>query len=105
MKFFEIARLRSYYGALLTERQNDMLRMHYDEDLSLAEIAEEYGVSRQAVADSIAKGEKALRDYDSKLRLIEKDESILEALDSIDKDSQSDDVKNAIAQIRRVLED
>lgn len=105
MKFFEIARLRSYYGALLTERQNDMLRMHYDEDLSLAEIAEEYGVSRQAVADSIAKGEKALRDYDSKLRLIEKDESILEALDSIDKDSQSDDVKNAIAHIRRVLED
>ncbi len=105
MKFFEIARLRSYYGALLTERQNDMLRMHYDEDLSLAEIAEEYGVSRQAVADSIAKGEKALRDYDSKLRLIEKDESILEQLDSIDTDSASKEVKNAIAQIKRILED
>ena len=105
MKFFEIATLRSYYGALLTEKQNDMLRMHYDEDLSLAEIAEIYGVSRQAVADSLAKGEKSLREYDSKLRLIEKDSSILAALETIENDEPSKNTLDAVAQIKRILED
>lgn len=105
MKFFEIATLRSYYGALLTEKQNDMLRMHYDEDLSLAEIAEIYGVSRQAVADSLAKGEKSLREYDSKLRLIEKDSSILAALETIENDEPSKKTLDAVAQIKRILED
>lgn len=104
MKFFEIATLRSYYGDLLTKKQNDMLKMHYDEDLSLAEIAEIYGVSRQAVADSIAKGEKSLRDYDAKLGLIEKDKEIAKTLDGIDIDGQTPEVKGAIAQIRRILE-
>ena len=105
MKFFEIATLRSYYGALLTKKQNDMLRMHYDEDLSLAEIAEEFGVSRQAVADSIAKGEKALREYDQKLDLINKDRKISEALSVIENENDSREIKDAIAQIRRILED
>lgn len=105
MKFFEIATLRSYYGALLTEKQNDMLRMHYDEDLSLAEIAEIYGVSRQAVADSLAKGEKSLREYDLKLRLIEKDSSILAALETIENDAPSKNTLDAVAQIKRILED
>lgn len=105
MKFFEIATLRSYYGALLTEKQNDMLKMHYDEDLSLAEIAEIYGVSRQAVADSLAKGEKSLREYDEKLGLISKDKGILQALESVKTEGQSQDVLDAIAQIKRILED
>jgi len=104
VEFFEIATLRSYYGALLTERQNDMLRMHYDEDLSLAEIAEVYGVSRQAVADSLAKGEKSLVDYDKKLGLIARDKAILSALETIDRNS-SPEVLAAIAEIKRILED
>lgn len=105
MEFFEIATLRSYYGALLTERQNNMLKMHYDEDLSLAEIAEVYGVSRQAVADSLAKGEKSLCDYDQKLGLIAKDKAIIEALNSLDVEGQNPEVLKAIAQIKRILED
>ena len=104
MKFFEIATLRSYYGDLLTEKQNDMLRMHYDEDLSLAEIAEIYGVSRQAVADSLAKGEKSLREYDAKLQLIEKDKRISELLETLENE-QNPKVQYAVAQIKRILED
>lgn len=105
MKFFEIATLRSYYGALLTEKQNDMLKMHYDEDLSLAEIAEIYGVSRQAVADSLAKGEKSLREYDAKLNLINKDKSILKTIEGVETEGQSQDILDAIARIKRILED
>ena len=105
MKFFEIAQLRSYYGALLTEKQNEMLKMHYDEDLSLAEIAEIFGVSRQAVADSLAKGERALHEYDAKLGLLQKDNDIIEALATLETDGQSEEVLGVVAQIKRILED
>ena len=67
MDRFEISDLRSYYGGLLTERQNDMLRMRYDEDLSFGEIAEIMGISRQAVLDGIVKGERHLAEIDSAL--------------------------------------
>lgn len=73
MDRFEISTLRSYYGALLTQRQNDLLVMHYDEDLSFGEIANIVGISRQAVLDGINKGEKHLCEYEQKLRLVEKD--------------------------------
>ena len=53
MNRFEISTLRAYYGALITEKQNEWLRLHYDEDISLGEIAELYSVSRQAVLDGI----------------------------------------------------
>lgn len=66
MDRFEISTLRSYYGALLTQRQNDMLVMHYDEDLSFGEIANIVGISRQAVLDGINKGEKHLCEYEQK---------------------------------------
>lgn len=67
-----IGLLFDYYGALLTTRQQDCIRMHYLEDLSLAEIAEEFGVSRQAVHDILSRAEQTLTEYESKLRLVER---------------------------------
>ena len=52
--------LLDIYGELLTEKQQDILDLYYNENLSLAEIAEEVKVTRQAVRDSIVKGEKKL---------------------------------------------
>ncbi len=103
MDRFEISTLRSYYGALLTDRQNEMLVMHYDEDLSFGEIADISGISRQAVLDGINKGEKHLSLYEEKLRLVEKDKRIHELLDGIKSDDE--DVIAVIAQIKKVLED
>ncbi len=103
MDRFEISTLRSYYGALLTDRQNEMLVMHYDEDLSFGEIADISGISRQAVLDGINKGEKHLSLYEEKLRLVEKDKRIHELLDGIKSDDK--DVIAVIAKIKMVLED
>ncbi len=50
-KVLRIAELYDFYGALLTDKQRRCLEMHYLSDDSLAEIAEEFGVSRQAVHD------------------------------------------------------
>ena len=80
MDRFEIGTLRAYYGALITEKQNEWLRLHYDEDISLGELAEMYSVSRQAVLDGIKRGEKALRDFESKLGLAGRGREVLRLL-------------------------
>ena len=59
-KHVRIGWLLDFYGGLLTGRQRQMLASYYDEDLSLAEIAQEQGVSRQAVHDALRRGEAAL---------------------------------------------
>ena len=55
------------YSAVLTEKQRNVLRMYYDDDLSLGEIAELEGISRQGVRDSIKRGEAVLTELESQL--------------------------------------
>lgn len=62
-----MALLFDFYGPLLTPRQQELMRAYYLEDLSLAEIAGEDGVSRQAVHDLIKRAEAALQEYEEKL--------------------------------------
>ena len=59
-KNVEIGLLLDIYGEILTDKQQNVLDLYYNENLSLAEIAEEVSITRQAVKDSIAKGEKKL---------------------------------------------
>lgn len=105
MDRFEISLLRNYYGALLTQRQNDMLVMHYDEDLSFGEIASICGISRQAVLDGINKGEKHLAEFEEKLHWVEKDKRINSLLDDLTLAIGKDETKQAacVAEIKRIL--
>ena len=66
-KSVEIGTLYAFYGGLLTQRQQDALRLHYEEDLSLGEIAEELGVSRQNVHELITRSVQKLRRYEETL--------------------------------------
>ncbi|MGL4773284.1 MAG: putative DNA-binding protein [Clostridium sp.] len=68
----EIALLMDYYSALLTEKQKSVMEMYYEEDLSLAEIAELNNTSRQAIHDLIKRCYKQLLSYESKLNLLQK---------------------------------
>lgn len=81
MDRYTISNLRAYYGDLLTNKQNEMLRLRYDEDMSLSEIADEFSVSRQAVVDAVKSGEKSLADYENKLRLFEQNTSLGQQID------------------------
>jgi predicted DNA-binding protein YlxM (UPF0122 family) len=62
--------LFDFFGELLTEKQREYFDLHYNEDLSLAEIAELSGVSRQGVWDIIRRAEQTLRDTEEKTGLI-----------------------------------
>ena len=61
MDALEMALLFDYYGGMLTEKQSDCFDMRYNQDLSLGEIAESLGVSRQAVNDNLSRTEALLR--------------------------------------------
>ena len=69
-KNVKISLLNQIYGGMLTEKQRAVLESFYDCDCSLAEIAEEFGISRQAVLDSIKKGEETLLRTEKKLGLL-----------------------------------
>ena len=62
--------LFAFYQPFLTKKQNDYLELYYVDDYSLGEIAEEFGVSRQAVYDNIKRTEKILAAYEAKLGLL-----------------------------------
>ena len=66
-KSVEIGTLCAFYGGLLTQKQQDALRLYYEEDLSLGEIAEELEVSRQNVHELITRSAQKLRKYEAAL--------------------------------------
>ena len=61
-----ISLLLDFYGPLLTDKQRMSLQLHHEDDMSLGEIAEELGVSRQAVHDNLQRARHILNDYESK---------------------------------------
>jgi len=71
-KYRLIADLFDFYAPLLTKKQREFIECYYHHDLSLGEIAEQYGISRQAVYDTLRRTEKVLEAYERKLGLLEK---------------------------------
>ena len=62
--------LFDFYGELLTQKQKEYFDLHYNEDLSLAEIAQSEGISRQGVWDIIRRAEESLRRFEDKTGLV-----------------------------------
>lgn len=69
-KITQASLLYDFYGQLLTRRKQQVMELYHEENLSLAEIAEEFGISRAAVHDSLKSAEKALAEYEEKLGLV-----------------------------------
>ena len=84
-KNLEIPFLLDFYGEMLTEKQRNCLAYYYEEDLSLSEIAENEGISRQGVRDSIKRAEAQLFDMEKRLGLAMKKgvDEIVECADKI----------------------
>lgn len=71
-KNLEVALLLDFYGEMLTEKQREVIDLYYNQDLSLAEIAEIAHITRQGVRDSIKRGEAMLFEFEGRLHLAER---------------------------------
>ncbi len=83
MENIELILLFDYYGDLLTERQKTCFDLHYNQDLSLSEIAAELSVSRQAVFDNLSRTEALLREMEQKTGCVRRDRQMRRAMQSI----------------------
>lgn len=81
---YRMAMLFDFYGDLLTERQREFYDLYYNEDLSLAEIAENYGISRQGVRDVIVRAEAAMSEIEEKTHIIRRFHQSQAAIAAID---------------------
>lgn len=104
MKNLEFVLLLDCYGSLLTERQRELLEGYYNEDLSLAELAEPLGISRQAVHDSIRRGERQLLGLEEQMGLaarLKQCRTLFESIEAHSRKLQSPDTReiaDAIAE-------
>ena len=110
-KVVRMTLLLDTYGSLVTDRQREFFSLHYDHDLSLAEIAEQYGVSRQGVHDIIQRTEKSFETFEAKLGVLAKRqklwvelERILEELRRIS-DNVPQEAREALEKVERNIED
>ena len=106
-KNLKIACLLDFYGEILSERKQSVLSMYYNEDMSLAEIAEEIGISRQGVRDLIKKAEEELTFFEEKLGLFktfrEAQTHLLNLKRSLDANAPSDEVQDDVDALIRIL--
>ena len=82
-KLIEMCLLLDVYGKLLTEKQRDLVDFYYNEDLSLAEISENCGITRQGVRDAIRHGVETLISLESALGFHKKSERIASLVSDI----------------------
>ena len=105
-KILEQALLYDFYGELLTTHQKEVYEQFILDDLSLSEIAESAGISRQGVHDLIRRCQKALEGYENKLHLVEKFLSVKEKvgqIDSIlDEREQEKNPEEIVSRIRKI---
>ena len=101
----EQALLYDFYGELLTEHQKEIYEQFVLEDLSLSEIAESAGISRQGVHDLIKRCNKLLESYEAKLHLVEKFLSVKEKVQEINELLDLESKDPVIQNVRQIAID
>lgn len=86
--------LYDFYGQLLSTRQREVMELYHEENLTLSEIADEFGITRQGVHDALKNAEKSLNGYETKLGLVAKFQRSTDAVHEID--SIIDDVISSL---------
>ena len=108
MKSVEDSLLLDFYGNLLTDKMRLTLDMYLNDDLSLAEIAEEEDISRQGVHDKVKRGLTQLKEYESKLglvrRFLEQKEAVSEAIYLIDKNNY-EEARKVLSKLSEEIEE
>lgn len=98
-KFTKIALLLDVYGNLIKGRRKEVMNFHYNEDYSLTEIAEIYGITKQGVRDFLVKGENELQTYEFALGILKEKFYLDNKIHEILQLNDIDIIKNEIKQL------
>ena len=111
-KNLDMTLLLDFYGDMLTDKQRLCFDLRYNQDLSLGEIAELEGISRQAVRDQLKRTEKILLDYEEKLQLVSRFQAQKKAvqemkhiMEGLEKKNPDASVVKAIAKMKKIADD
>ena len=104
-KNLDVVLLTDYYGEMLTENQRKFIDYYYNDDLSLSEIAENEGITRQGVRDAIKRAEALLFDMESKLKFSQKLEKFQSGLEEIIKCAEEINEYNLSHGLSREIND
>ena len=85
---YELTLLYDFFGELLTDKQREYFEYHYSDDLSLSEISEIAGVSRQGVRDVLVRAEKLLREYEAKTGVVARFMELTGKLEALTRDAR-----------------
>ena len=109
---YEISLLLDFYGMMLTPRLYEILDLHYNNDYSLGEIAEQLNISRQGVHDNIKRGKAVLNELEEKLGLLskfslqkEKASNLLQVIEKIDTANLNEMDRQHLEMIKRGIND
>ena len=100
--------LLSFYGSMLTENQREMARLHWEEDLSLAEIAAQFSITRQSVHDTVGRTERQLEALEEKLGLLRRFKAVEAGLTAcgreLDRVEATEETRAHLLAARRMIE-
>ena len=103
-KIVKVAQLFDIYGALLNEKQRDVINCYYNEDLSLQEIADNSDRSKQAISDMINRSVDKLFEFEDELSLLKNKMELTDSLLSIRELIESSNNKEAIEKLTELIE-
>ena len=98
-----VIKLIDCYGKLLTDKQYDIMTNYYFDNLSLSEIGDNFGISRQAVSDCINKSIKILENFEDKLNVIAVHSEILDKLANVKLSLTNDNLINKLDEVIELL--
>ena len=104
-KNLDIVLLADYYGEMLTENQRKFIEYYYSDDLSLSEIAQNEGITRQGVRDAVKRAEAQLYDMENKLGFAERSRKVNEVLSSIKESTETINNYNMNISLSREIND
>jgi hypothetical protein len=111
-KTIKITMLFDFYGSLLTEKQCQIIKSYFYNDLSLSEIADNIGISRQGVYDHLHRSEESLEDYEAKLGLLKKYNKIRKNINDLEAimtekgilaEDKNEDLRKKLESIKSIL--
>lgn len=100
-----VSLLNDYYGGILNSNQQEIMRLYFDCDMSLAEISEQKGVTRQAIREMVVRSTSKLNEMENKLQLVKKIKNINKKMEEIISNTSDENTKRELTDLLKEIKE